>query len=308
MRNESWVIVDTETAGLNFPICAVEISAQRMRGWRADGSPFRILLNHDVPIEPLAQGRHGYTREFLRRYGADPRRAHEQVHAYAGSLPMVAYNISYDWDHVLAPEYQRLGTPRTGCKAFCALTLARRTIADTPDYKLETLRQCFELKPVSTNKASQDVETLCSLFRRFIAPRLEAAGIVGFEAVSKFSRETPVTRCLERIQGSQKQARKERAPQVEPSPSFKMSEQTRWMFELSGIAKGILADSIISDRKILALQEWLSSCPFSSTPPISTVADTVERIVCDGLIAAQQLNEMRMCLETLVHSSKREAP
>jgi len=54
MNSEPWCIVDTETSGLSLPIYTVEIAAQKMRGWEKDGEPFRVFLNHNVPIEPMA--------------------------------------------------------------------------------------------------------------------------------------------------------------------------------------------------------------------------------------------------------------
>ena len=105
MRDELWLIVDTETDGVMKPIHAVEIAAQRMRGWRREGEPFGILLNHDVPIDPGAQAVHGYSREFLRRHGVCPYQAHAAFRDYAGDLPLVAYNLSFDWNRVLAPEW-----------------------------------------------------------------------------------------------------------------------------------------------------------------------------------------------------------
>src|SRR5882672_7894899 len=118
MHDTLWVIVDTETTGVFNPIYAVEIAAQRMRGWKREGDPFRVLLNHDVPIEPQAQSIHGYSREYLREHGLDPHDAHRQFHDYVGTLPLVAHNLTYDWDRVLLPEYQRLGIPVTGQRGF----------------------------------------------------------------------------------------------------------------------------------------------------------------------------------------------
>src|SRR5258705_8479449 len=111
MRDECWVIVDTETTGLYPPISAVEIAAQRMKGWERDGAPFRVLLNHDVLIEPAAEAVHGYSRHHLRQHGIQPRTAHALFREYAGELPLVAHNLSYDWDRVLLPEYGHLGVP-----------------------------------------------------------------------------------------------------------------------------------------------------------------------------------------------------
>ena len=104
---DQWTIVDTETTGLSQPVYAVEIAAQRMRGWAPDGAPFQVLLNHEVPIDPAAEAVHGYSRAHLRRHGQDPRTAHAAFRSYAGDFPLVAYNLGFDWDRVLRPEYQR---------------------------------------------------------------------------------------------------------------------------------------------------------------------------------------------------------
>lgn len=195
MKDEHWLIVDTETNGLIQPVYVVEIAAQRMCGWDPVGPPFQALLNHDVPIDPGAEAVHGYSREHLRRHGGDPRQVHQAFHDYAGSLPLVAYNLSFDWGRVLAPEYQRLGVPVSGTKGFCALTLARRVIEETPNHRLETLKWHFQLGDERSHRGLNDVNTTVRLFQQVFRERLEAAGIVGFAAVSRFSRRTPVARC-----------------------------------------------------------------------------------------------------------------
>ena len=43
-----WILLDTETTGLAAPIFVVELAAQRMRGWSAEGEPFRKLLNQNI--------------------------------------------------------------------------------------------------------------------------------------------------------------------------------------------------------------------------------------------------------------------
>jgi DNA polymerase III epsilon subunit-like protein len=60
--------------------------------------------------------------------------------ASAADQPIVAYNISFDWNRALEPEYARLGLPPAGCRGFCAMTLARRVITGTENFKLESRR------------------------------------------------------------------------------------------------------------------------------------------------------------------------
>ena len=203
MHDDPWLIVDTETDGIRSPIHAVEIAAQKMRGWQRDGPPFRVLLNHEVPIDRAAEAVHGYSRAYLRRHGVDPRQAHAAFHDYAGELPMVAYNLSFDWDRVLYPEYTRLGVPVSGRRGFCALTLARRVIKGVGNYRLDTLKSHFGVNQgTRSHEGRHDVETVASLFERVIAPALLQAAIGGFANVAEFSRRCPVGDCLMLVHGT----------------------------------------------------------------------------------------------------------
>lgn len=175
MYDESWIVLDTETSGLSTPVYVVEIAAQKMRGWQREGEPFRVLLNHDVPIEPMAEALHGYSREYLRRHGENPILAHERFRQYCGDHPVVAYNLAYDWNRALSPEFERLGIPPSGTKGFCALTLARRTIKETQDYRLETFKQHFRLSVAQSHRGRNDVEVLARLLQDVIGPRLYKA-------------------------------------------------------------------------------------------------------------------------------------
>lgn len=52
MNNTHWILLDTETTGLHAPVFVVELAAQRMCGWLAEGAPFRKVLNQneDIPL------------------------------------------------------------------------------------------------------------------------------------------------------------------------------------------------------------------------------------------------------------------
>jgi DNA polymerase-3 subunit epsilon len=60
MNGQSWILLDTETTGFAAPVFVVELAAQRMRGWTADGEPFRKLLNQNQEIPAEASRVHGY--------------------------------------------------------------------------------------------------------------------------------------------------------------------------------------------------------------------------------------------------------
>ena len=125
-RNTAWILLDTETTGFSQPVFVVDLAAQKMRGWERDGEPFRRILNHGCDIPTEVSRVHGYTREILERDGSPPAEVYEGFAAYAGNLPVVAYNLEYDWDKVLLPEWKRLGISQIGVAGFCALKLAQR--------------------------------------------------------------------------------------------------------------------------------------------------------------------------------------
>jgi hypothetical protein len=114
-----------------------------MCGWEVNGKPFRRLLNHGGDNQGSVTTVHGYTREILERDGGSPTEVYQEFSAYAGGLPVVAYNLEYQWDQVLLPEWKRLGISEIGVPGFCALKLAQRLLDPLPatNCKFQTLRQ-----------------------------------------------------------------------------------------------------------------------------------------------------------------------
>lgn len=202
MNGTRWVIIDTETDGLNAPIHVVELAGQLMEGWEPVGEPFRMLLNHDVPIPFAAEMIHGYSREYLRLQGHEPRQVHEAFRAYARDYPLVAHNLSYDWDRCLVPEWSRLGLAPVGRRGFCCMMLARRLVSETRSYKLELLKEHFQLTKSRSHQARQDVLTIVELFQKVYRQRLEPAGFTSFDQIAAFAKRTPVAKCLEAIRSA----------------------------------------------------------------------------------------------------------
>jgi DNA polymerase III epsilon subunit-like protein len=214
MKDDLWVIVDTETDGLSEPIHVVEIGAQLMKGREAQGEPFRIFLNHGVPIPPAAVAIHGYTEKFLAQNGIPPAKAHQEFKSYACNLPLVSHNLAYDWNAALYPEWLRLGVEPVGRRGFCSMMLARRVVEETKTYRLEALKDCFGIKGGCSHHAVDDATTVAKLFDTVYSPRLDAVGIDTFDDVADFSRKTPVAKCLSQITSLM---RMPKAP-VAPSP------------------------------------------------------------------------------------------
>jgi hypothetical protein len=217
-QNTEWLIVDTETDGLYEPIHIVEIAAQRMRGWYPIGEPFRVLLNHDIPISPDVVTIHGYTAEFLAEHGLEPAEAHARLKEYASDLSFVSHNLAFDWNRCLDLEWQRLDIKPFGKRGFCALTLARRVIHESPKHSLETLKNLLGLKVNVSHRALNDVATLVELFQGEYRQRLETIGVNSFEAVAKFSK-APIAKCHEMLSAAKPAKRRQEPSRPQPIQS-----------------------------------------------------------------------------------------
>ena len=189
MKDTPWILVDTETTGIRPPIFVVEIGAQRMRGWAPEGPPFQRLLNQNRDIPPEAARVHGYTKEILERDGEPAEAVYEAFADYVGDLPLVAYNLQYDLDQVLRPEWKRLGIDQIGVRGFCALRLAQRLLDPVPagNCKLQTLRQYYRLPQRGAHTALGDVETVVDLLGQVLRPLAEQRGLDSWQSVCDFT-------------------------------------------------------------------------------------------------------------------------
>jgi len=191
MKQADWILLDSETTGFAAPIYVVEIGAQKMRGWEVSGPPFRKLLNQNQDIPPEAARVHGYTREILERDGEQPAQVYADLRRYVGELPIVAYNLEYDLEKVLKPEWQRLGITLMGGGGFCALRLAQRLLDPVPagNCKLQTLRQYYRLPERGAHTALGDVETVADLFTKVLRPIAEQRGLDSWDGLKAYAED-----------------------------------------------------------------------------------------------------------------------
>ena len=185
-----WILLDTETSGIREPVFVVELAAQRMRGWEPVGEPFRRLLNHNADMSPEASRVNGYTREILERDGDPPLDVYADFAEYVGGLPLVSYNLKYDLDNVLQPEWSRLGIAPIGQRGFCALELTQRLLDPAGNHKLQTLRQYYRLPARGAHTALGDVETVVDLMQQVLRSLAEQRGLSTWEEIVDFAAAT----------------------------------------------------------------------------------------------------------------------
>jgi DNA polymerase III epsilon subunit-like protein len=191
MKSKLWTLLDSETTGLSAPIFVVELAAQRMHGWDRAGEPFRKLLNHSQEIPAEASRVHGYTREILERDGELPVQVYREFAEYAGGLPLVSFNLEYELDEALRPEWKRLRIAPIGSKGFCALRLAQRLLDPVPagNCKLQTLRQYYRLPERGAHTALGDVQSVVDLFANVLRPIAEHRGLDTWEKLAAYAAE-----------------------------------------------------------------------------------------------------------------------
>lgn len=282
---DEWVVVDTETSGLFAPIYAVEIAAQRMRGWKPDGKPFRILLNHDVELEPAAVATHGYTRDFLRRNGIAPTKAHDHFAEYAAGMPMVSHNLAYDFNRVLEPEWARLRRAGICPAGFCTVMMSRRCLPEIASASLESLGNQFQLG-APKHQAASDVTITVRLITEILAPRLEKGGIHTFASAKEFSRRTPLAACRKLLAG-------------EAPPRPKTKRPTTKAKKFLSFVSMLTQDGVLTHLEFEALQRWLENEGCQSEEA-AQVADLVEKILADGQVTPDELVGLQRELEKLI--------
>lgn len=192
MQEQEWIILDTETTGFARPIYTLEIAAQRMRGLKPVGEIFQIYLNHDIDVPYGAQQVHGYSREFLSRNGVPPLAAYRAFSQFANNAPICAYNLPYDYDAVLLPEWQRLSLPVLSPKGFCMMKLSQQVLSSDVvqkgpgQFKLQSLKDRFKLPDRVAHSASGDVLTIIDLLEQVLNPTLLQLGLSGYVSIKSF--------------------------------------------------------------------------------------------------------------------------
>jgi len=191
MDSTSWLLIDTETTGFKKPIFAVEIAVQKMRGWKADGPSFRKIINHSCDIPPEASRVNGYTKEILERDGELPDEVYAELLEYGEGLPICAYNLEYDYNRVLMPEWQRLGIDVVSPPGICLLQLAQRLLDPVPagNCKLQTLRQYYRLPERGAHTALGDVETVVDLIQKTLKPIIVERNLNTWDDIVQYTTE-----------------------------------------------------------------------------------------------------------------------
>lgn len=292
-KDQSWVLLDTETTGIIDPIYILEIYAQRMVGFTPQGPPLHLFINHRVPIPPEATAIHGYTNSFISKMGIDPVQAHKAIEQYSKSSPICSHNLGYDWCRCLIPERRRLNRELKLLKGFCTLQLFRRTLDYQESYKLTSLKEAYKIKhpkDCPSHSAKGDVMTVLEILKSKVIPILEEKNITTLEAIEKLSKTTPISTCRQKLGLS--------------SPYGKTNDINK---PLEQIVLETLADTLdlteVEDARIVELDKWLSqnkSDKNNTRDQHKELNKEIRRIVERGIIAPEQRLEMLEMIQPML--------
>ena len=165
LKNEHFVIFDTETTGL-MPEAGdeiVEIAAQKIKNDQIIDE-FYSLIKPNVPMTEGAFLMHGYSDEFLARNGSPAQEIIPRFYDFSKEAILVGHNIlSFDLSF-LNIQSQKLGLPKINNLVIDTLIMSRKLLPGLPNHKLTTLADFFKIDAAGAHRAQKDVEMNKQIF------------------------------------------------------------------------------------------------------------------------------------------------
>lgn len=161
----SYTVIDLETTGLSPESdVIVEFGALKVTPGRPPQS-FARLVRIEKPLPRAAAQLTGISDTLLSAQGVSLRQALTEFLAFVGRERLVGYNIAFDLSFLRA-ACQQLQLPVLSNRCVDLLSLARRKVYDTPDFKLTTLAEHFSLPVHTAHRALADCQLVDQLYRK----------------------------------------------------------------------------------------------------------------------------------------------
>lgn len=156
-----YIIGDTETTGLGPTRKAVEVAIKQVDEDMNDLSEWHSLIDPEIPIDPEAQAIHGISYDMVR-----DKPTIEEFITYVLGKPfeedvcLIGHNVSFD--------YPMLACIGNITHTICSLELARAYVQGPINYKLQTLREYFNIEVDHAHSAMGDVNITQQVLKRII--------------------------------------------------------------------------------------------------------------------------------------------
>jgi len=190
VKKTFWILFCIDSAGPASAPYAVEIAAQRMRGWKREGVPFHRLVKPREGAQPGTSALFEHSLESLEIDGLPGTEVHRELLLYAGNVPWVAHELDTAWV-VLRGDWQSLKMTAPSARGFCMARLIQRLLDPLPatHCKIDTLRQFYQLPERAPRSALSQVETLADLLETVLRPLAETCDLITWQDVVGFTLE-----------------------------------------------------------------------------------------------------------------------
>lgn len=164
-QQEGYVVVDIETTGLQSSVDEIiEIAAVRVVKHQIT-EEFSVLVQPEKELTETIIRLTGITPELLQQQGCTLAEAMERFVEFIGNSPLVGYNIAFD-SSFLNAACKKTGRERLTNMRRDALSLARRTLDEVNDYKLETLTEYFKISSDERHRALADCRMTFQVYEK----------------------------------------------------------------------------------------------------------------------------------------------
>lgn len=167
----SYVVVDVETTGLsNKTNEIIEIGAIKIIPRELDHEYMQYIVLADNPIPNNIVKLTGITQEMVDN-GIDLKTAITELKSFIGSLPIVAFNASFDMGFLQAAA-KKHGLLFNN-EVYCALELSKLAFPGLESYKLDYLSKIGGIKSSQSHRALDDCKCAAIAFNGAISVLIE---------------------------------------------------------------------------------------------------------------------------------------
>jgi DNA polymerase III epsilon subunit family exonuclease len=163
MDTPEYIVVDVETTGFrpSDGHCIIEIAGEKVKGEKVIDT-FHSLVLSDRIIDAESQSIHGITNEILRLEGRPSDAVLAEFVDFAGMLPLVGHNVSFDLTFINAHLARLKRAPMTNL-IIDTCDLARRHLI-IASYNLEKVAAYLKVPQPSAHRAQVDVAVTRQVF------------------------------------------------------------------------------------------------------------------------------------------------
>jgi CRISPR-associated protein Cas2 len=163
----SYVVVDVETTGLNsMEDEIIEIAALKVQENRIHDI-LTVFIRTKKPVSTKIAELTGITDSALSENGVELSLALMQFLEFAGTLPVVAHNVDFDYKF-LRTACSQCGIPLFSNKSIDTLSLSKRVVRGVKNYKLLTLAEHFGLEQDVPHRGINDCRTTQRLYEKLV--------------------------------------------------------------------------------------------------------------------------------------------